>query len=103
MGITVWLEDWKRERIGSVAVDPRNIIHRLLPLVSHDPCLLLNYIDWYGYTVFNHAQMVRVKRELVDVTSLCRDRSERDLIAEIQALVEIGIATPLQYLVFDGD
>ena len=64
---------------------------------------MLSYIDWYGYTVFNHAQMVHLKRELVDVMPLCVNQSERDLIAQIQALVETGIATPLQYLVFDGD
>lgn len=102
MGLNAVLESERGDCIEEIA-DPKNILHRLLPLVESPSSQCLKYIDWYGDTVFNKLQMESFLKEWGQLYSKATSDEERKIIEAIQKLAERcqnGIHT---YLKFYGD
>lgn len=102
MGLTIRLQGESSDLLEQVE-DPKNVLHRLLSSsVDGDSCCL-QFIDWYGDTIFNRLQMKPFLDEWADVRSRARDDNETNLVESIRALAIRCQDEPHLYLRFIGD
>ena len=102
MGIYVALRTERGEEVASVS-DTRNILHDLLPQPYTDSNSMLDWIDWYGNTMFNHVQMKRLLEEWDGLSEHVRKPEGKALLASIRGLAERCQAEGTLYLWFTGD
>ena len=82
MSLVVKLEDDLGERSEWV------MLHGLVPVVGDNEFALLNGIDPFGKTVFNHLQMEGFLREWERVKERARDDSQREAWQKIREMAE---------------
>ena len=63
MGVDVRLENRRGQIIAEVA-DPKGYVNWLLSLIEREQSICLRFIDPYGITVFNLAQIAELRKEL---------------------------------------
>jgi hypothetical protein len=102
MGMTVMLTDAMGSRKSEVVDDPKNYLHRLLPLCSADRSLL-RYVDWYGETVFNRQQAGDFLQDWECLYDFIASEDERILIDSVAALARRLSESAHSYLRFIGD
>jgi hypothetical protein len=68
-GIDVRLENRRGERLAEVS-DPKGVVNWLLSLVDLEATACLRFIDPYGETLFNTAQLPVLRDELASVREL---------------------------------
>jgi capsid portal protein len=64
---------------------------------------LLQYVDAYGNTIFNRAQLPEVKRELDLLASRVSTDEQKRLLLRISELATKGMERPHKFLRFSGD
>jgi hypothetical protein len=102
MGITVLLTTERGEVLDQIG-DPSNHLRRLLPSSDDPGYVLLNYVDWYGDTVFNRLQMPRFLDEWRRLRDAALADGAVDLHAKVTAMAERCSAEVHLYLKFQGD
>ncbi|MGO9711076.1 MAG: hypothetical protein ACLQBL_19605 [Polyangiaceae bacterium] len=83
--------------------DPTNHLHRVLPAGEDAGYVLVNFIDWYGDTIFNRLQMSRFLAEWAMLREAARADGGMDLHAKVAAMAERCSAEVHLYLKFRGD
>jgi hypothetical protein len=102
MPIAVYHQNSDGTRRYGVVADGRGDLHKCWP-IGDASFPLLQYVDPYGDTVFNCAQMPEVLRELDVLTKRCSDEHSKALLEQIQELAR-GCQDSLHtYLRFVGD
>ena len=102
MGMTVLLTTERGEVVDQMG-DSSNHLHRLLPSSEEVGYVLVNYIDWYGDTVFNRLQMPRFRSEWARLGGAALASGAADLHAKVTAMAERCAAEVHLYLKFQGD
>ncbi len=103
MTLCVTLESELCTGISDLVPDDNGLFYQLAMRRGLDKFELLKYVDLYGRTVFNAAQMPVVERELTELLSEISVRWDRDFLERAAALAVRGASSPHQYLVFIGD
>lgn len=103
MGIDVKLQTDLGQPIGERVGDRRNALHRLLPAHDDPSYQCLCFVDWYGDTIFNRAQMKVVLVELERIRHNAESAEDHELLDRIAALARQGQMKPHRYLRFVGD
>jgi hypothetical protein len=85
MGLCIALENEAGEALQSV-VDPKNLLHKLLPPNEDQSNPMLASIDCYGNTVFNRVQMNRFIAEWNELAQRTHGDDEEALIAAVKQL-----------------
>ena len=88
-------------RIDSV-VDGYGGLNRSLPL-GDQSFPLLQYVDAYGDTVFNHLQMPQLFGELELLISRCSDQELKSLLEKVRELAVVCGGSNHLFLRFVGD
>lgn len=102
MGLSVVLENERGSPI-QIVIDPKNYLHRLLPSVDDQSYQCLRFIDWYGYTVFNHLQMPTFLEEWQRLKDKTNSEEEIQLLLKIENLAFDCQSEQHEYLRFIGD
>jgi hypothetical protein len=102
MGITALLVTESGEILDQ-AGDPMNHLHRLLPGPEDPAYVLVNFIDWYGDTIFNRLQMPRFVVEWARLRDAAVSIGAADLHSRVIAMTERCNAEVHVYLKFQGD
>jgi hypothetical protein len=90
-------EDSFDDRTNLVALIERSSI-------SNQECpRLLDFIDWYGNTVFNRIQMRQLQSELEILRSFAEDKDEQQVIATMLSYVERCQEAVHTYIKIYGD
>jgi hypothetical protein len=101
MGITINLQTERGEPIDSIT-DTFNALHRIIP--KGDPDLvLIDCIDWYGDTTFNHLQMARFIAEWGRVLDGAIKEGATALHSKIEEMAKRCETESRLYLRFVGD
>lgn len=74
MGINARVEN-ERGRVVADVKDPQGYINWLLSIVNPEQSLCLRFIDPYGQTVFNGAQLIELQKELEMLRSHVTDEA----------------------------
>jgi len=101
MGLCALHVDEFGKKLAEVA-DPHNHLHRLLPQASPDS-RFLQYIDWYGDTVFNTLQAEDLLNEWMSMYEHAESDAERAVLEEIAKLIRRVKDDIHTYLKFEGD
>lgn len=102
MGLTIVLETENGEALVTV-LDPKNLLHQLLPSHDDHTFFALRNIDWYGDTVFNRLQMEEFLSEWNRLRTATLSQEETEILDEIGCLgLKCQKETHL-YLKFYGD
>jgi hypothetical protein len=102
MGITVSLTT-EREEVLEETGDPANHLHRFLPASDDTSYVLVNYIDWYGNTIFNRIQMPRFTKEWASLRQAAIASGASDLHTKIATMATRCSEEVHLYLKFQGD
>ena len=102
MGITVKLESEDGSEIECVE-DPTNVLHRVLPESGSIDFQWANTIDWYGDTVFNHLQAASLRREWAVLIRNAADKITKEVLEQIDGLLQKCAAGDHLYVKFYGD
>lgn len=102
MGMTVLLTTERGEVLDEIS-DPSNHMHRILPGGEDAGYVLVNFIDWYGDTVFNRLQMPRFRDEWARLRNAALADGARVLHAKVAAMAERCSEEVHLYLKFQGD
>lgn len=102
MGLSVALQNENGVPIH-IVLDPKNHLHRLLPSYDDHSFQCLRFIDWYGYTVFNHLQMPTFLEEWQRLKDKTRSEEELQLLLDIEKLAFDCQSEQHEYLRFIGD
>jgi hypothetical protein len=102
VGLSIQLRD-ERQNIEKEIFDEQNLLHSILPIDDWKNSPLISSIDLYGDTVFNRVQSKQFLHELNSLRILMDSSKLRDLIDQIQALMEQVRDSAHLYLVFVGD
>ena len=103
MGLIIRLETERGKELDRVD-DPKNLLHKLLPLHDDTSFQLLRFVDWYADTTFNGLQAPVVISEL---NRIAEERAEtpegKALLADIARLADHCLGVGPFYLKFYGD
>ena len=102
MGLSIKLETEDGEPLEFV-IDPRNLLHKLLPDADDTSSVCLRFIDWYGDTTFNYLQM---EAFIVEWDGLYRSdlsSEETELLDNVRELAVRCREGRHAYLKFYGD
>ena len=102
MGIEVVLEDEQGNAIEN-AIDPTNMLHKILPAPEDGMFRYLNRIDWYGDTTFNRLQMDGLRNELDRLSKTLTASREIELLKRIDEFAARCQSKPHLYVKFYGD
>jgi hypothetical protein len=102
MPLSVALETERGEQLVSIE-DRANILHRLLPPNNDSSCQYLQFIDWYGDTVFYHLHMKPFLEEWARLKETAETAEETALIEQVAALARRCQDELHLYLKFYGD
>ena len=103
MGICVRLEHEDGKAASSDVQDLEDLLHVVLPRHDDGASPFLRYVDWYGRTVFNRAQMAGVAVEVQRALDRHASIGAQRLLGAIRDLAMKGQEEPHLYLVFEGD
>lgn len=102
MGLDIYLQDEDGEELDHVG-DPANILHKLLPYDDNGPTKCLQFIDWYGDTIFNRIQMPHLIEEFTVLLKRVAGTEEKTLLARIIEMAQRCRDDVHLYLKFYGD
>jgi hypothetical protein len=102
MGIDAAVETEWGEKIASLG-DPTSILPRVLPPIEDQTYRMINYIDWYGNTVFNCYQIPVVRLGLLRRVESRTVPAEAAFLRQLEALAASAEVEPHLYLKFYGD
>jgi hypothetical protein len=102
MGLSIHLEDERCVELDYL-VDPKNILHDVLPSQTDTSFVCLRFIDWYGNTVFNSLQFGYVIEEFERIKQSSSDPEAIELMTSIIRLVERALREHHSYVRFVGD
>ncbi|MGH9904586.1 MAG: hypothetical protein ACRD8U_03255 [Pyrinomonadaceae bacterium] len=102
MGFSIVLQNERGQPLERVD-DPKNLLHKLLPLPDDNSSELLRYIDWYGDTIFNYLQIPALVGELKRLEAKVRPAEDKALLRDIILLASKCEDTPHLYVKFYGD
>ena len=102
MGFGIELQDEWGGPVES-AIDPKNLLDRLLPVTADQSYPALGSIDPYGNTLFNVIQIRLFLLEWKDVVAKVQTPEERDLVAKIESMACRVRDEVHLYLKFIGD
>ena len=92
---------------GPLSVDlngtRRVMLHGVVPATGHADFMLLNGIDPFGKTVFNHLQMEPFLKEWDRAKDRVRDDSQKDAWQKVREMAETCRADRDLYLCFVGN
>jgi hypothetical protein len=83
LGFDIRLEDERGKRLDEVG-DPTNLLQRLLPSPKDQSFACLRFVDPYGDTTFNQAQMETLLAELERVRAMATRPEEQQLLDGIR-------------------
>jgi hypothetical protein len=83
--------------------DLSNLLHRVLPSNDDSSYQYLQFIDWYGDTVFNGLQMKPFKAEWKRLKKVAQTDEEKVILARVNILADRCQTEPHLYLKFYGD
>ena len=102
MGITVALQTERGEKLAEV-LDPKNLLHRVLPQDPGSGFNYLSYIEWYGDTTFNRLQMTPFLAEWDRLLAQLPSGDVREFLEQIKRLALRCQEDVYLYLIFIGD
>ena len=102
MGFDIRLEDERGAALDTVG-DPQDLLVRLLPQPQDESFSCLRFVDPYGDTTFNQAQMATVVEELGRLHAIATTPHERELLDAIRELARRCQSEPHLYMKFYGD
>lgn len=103
MGLVIRLETERGKELERIE-DPKNLLHKLLPLHDDTSFQLLRFVDWYADTTFNGLQAPVVISELNRIAEeRAKTAEEKALLVDIVRLAEHCLAPGPFYLKFYGD
>jgi len=101
VGICVQVVDEFGESESEHICDPQNHLHRLLATIPESR--FLQYIDWFGDTIFNQEQVRDFLKEWGLLLEFVENEDEKALVEQIADLAKSIVGKPHTYLKFDGD
>jgi hypothetical protein len=102
MGITTILQREDGTELG-VIEDPSNVLHHILPADDDERYFYVNQIDWYGDTIFNYLQGVRLLKEWLTLEAKAQEAEALRVFIGIGNLIQILTTERHAYLKFIGD
>lgn len=102
MGITVKLEAEDGHEIQRVE-DPANVLHRALSEQGTSTLCWARTIDWYGDTVFNRLQAGLLREEWVMLIRSAADETSKEVLEQIDKLLQKCASGNHIYVKFYGD
>ena len=102
MGINIHLEDERGERLGELP-DMDFLVERFLPDAAAQDFPCLRFVDPYGDTVFNQAQITQLVLEL---ERLLAQKQEPEVERHLRAVLEFvrqAVGQSHTYIRFHGD
>ncbi len=86
MGIEVYLIDEKGKTLQATGDDRYFSLEPYLPDPEDERSICLRFVDPYGDTYFNRAQMTPLMAELAEMRSLAKSDYDRKIIGRIEEL-----------------
>ena len=102
MGLYIALETESGEELEKIN-DSKNILYRLLSKGKNKEYELLNFIDFYGDSVFNRVQMNTLMKDFLILRSNCKIDEEKELLNKILTLCDRCLNGAHLYVKFYGD
>jgi hypothetical protein len=102
VGIAVLLINERGDVLDEIS-DPANHLHRFLPRAEAPVYVLVNYVDWYGDTIFNRLQMPRFRDEWATLRDVAETAGAAHLHSKVASMAERCGREVHTYLKFLGD
>lgn len=103
MGLTISVVDERGKEVVSPVLDPRNVLRSLLPQEGDESYPLLRYIDPYGDTIFNQAQVAALLEEWARIKQRAKLEEQQVIVNSIAHLAQFCLEHLHTYLKFVGD
>jgi hypothetical protein len=102
MGLIIRLEG-ENGGLHQEVYDPKNFIIKAINNHDVSKTFCLQFIDPYGDTIFNQLQVIRLKKELMEIRNKTEHEEQLNLFIKIEEMIENCLLEPHRYIKFYGD